>query len=81
LSRDWWRVVSIRCIGLPRVPFHALRHSHASALIAAGLDAGAVSRRLGHSNPSTTLRIYTHVFNSSDAAAAAAIERAFSSKG
>jgi hypothetical protein len=40
--------------------FHALRHSSASALIAAGLDAGAVSRRRGHTNPATTLRIYTH---------------------
>jgi integrase len=38
LSRDWGNVVRDR--KLPRVMFHALRHSHASALIAAGLDAG-----------------------------------------
>jgi integrase len=36
LSRDWGNVV--RNKKLPRVMFHALRHSHASALIAAGLD-------------------------------------------
>ena len=36
LSRESGRVC--RRLGLPRVMFHALRHSHASALIAAGLD-------------------------------------------
>jgi integrase len=74
LSRDWRRTV--RRLDLPRVMFHALRHSSASALIAAGLDVGAVSRRLGHANPSTTLRVYTHQFAASDTEAAAAIERA-----
>jgi integrase len=74
LSRDWRRTARAR--GLPLVMFHALRHSSASALIAAGLDIGAVSRRLGHANPATTLRIYTHKFGASDKDAAAAIERA-----
>jgi integrase len=60
LSRDWWRATL--ALGLPRVRFHALRHSSASALIAAGLDVGAVSRRLGHADPSITLRVYTHQF-------------------
>ena len=35
--------------------FHALRHSHASALIAAGIDIVTVSRRLGHGSPAITL--------------------------
>jgi integrase len=74
LSRDWRRAVNR--LGLPRVMFHALRHSSASALIAAGLDVGSVSRRLGHANPATTLRIYTHQFAASDTEAAAAIDRA-----
>jgi integrase len=74
LSRDWWRAT--KALRLPRVMFHALRHSSASALIAAGLDVGAVSRRLGHADPATTLRVYTHAFNRSDEAAAEAIERA-----
>jgi len=74
LSRDWRRTV--KRLDLPRVMFHALGHSSASALIAAGLDVGAVSRRLGHANPATTLRVYTHQFAASDTEAAAAIERA-----
>ena len=35
LSRTWRRATLAK--GLPRVTFHALRHSHASALIANGL--------------------------------------------
>jgi len=40
--------------------FHALRHTHATKLIAAGVPIPNVSRRLGHSNITTTLNIYTH---------------------
>jgi integrase len=56
------------------VTFHALRHSHASALIAAGVDVVTVSRRLGHSSPAITLRVYAHLFTKTDTTAAAAIE-------
>jgi integrase len=73
LSRDWLRA----CVALklPRVMFHALRHTHASALIASGLDVVVISRRLGHANPTVTLNIYSHLFNPKDTAAADAIER------
>jgi integrase len=76
LSRDWGNVVRDR--KLPRVMFHALRHSHASALIAAGLDVVTVSRRLGHGSPAITLTVYAHQFVSKDIAAADAIEAAIS---
>jgi Phage integrase family len=39
---------------LPKVTFHALRHTHASALIAAGVDVVTISKRLGHSSPVVT---------------------------
>ena len=74
LSRDWWRAVN--ALNLPRIMFHALRHSHASALIAAGLDVVTVSRRLGHGSPAITLGVYAHAFAETDKGAAAAIERA-----
>src|SRR5262249_40635108 len=38
---------SVARAGLPKVTFHSLRHSHASALIRAGLDVVRVSRQLG----------------------------------
>src|SRR5262249_44109746 len=68
-----WRNV-LRDMKLPAVSFHALRHTHASALIAAGLDVVQVSKRLGHSNPTTTLRIYSHLFKQDDSAAAKAMD-------
>jgi len=54
--------------------FHALRHSHASAVIAAGLDVVTVSRRLGHGSPAITLKVYAHEFASKDTTAAQVIE-------
>jgi integrase len=76
LSRDWGNVVRDR--KLPRVMFHALRHTHASALIASGQDVVSVSKRIGHSSPAITLRVYSHLFSTAgDAAAAQAIERMF----
>jgi integrase len=77
LSRDWGNLVRDR--KLPRVTFHALRHSHASALIAAGVDIVTVSKRLGHGSPAITLGVYAHLFNRTDALAAQAIERALRS--
>ena len=61
---------------LPPVSFHALRHAHASALIAAGLDILTVSRRLGHGSPGITLAIYAHRFGDTDIAAARAMDTA-----
>jgi integrase len=74
LSRDWWRAA--KALDLPPVMFHALRHSHASALIAAGLDVVSVSRRLGHGSPAITLGVYAHAFTKTDTAAVLAIEAA-----
>lgn len=79
LSRDWGNVVRGR--RLPRVMFHALRHSHASALLAAGVDVVTVSRRLGHGSPAITLGVYAHRFDSrTDVAAARAMEAAMGAK-
>jgi integrase len=72
LSRDWVRVG--RSKKLPRVKFHALRHTHASMLIRAGVDILTISRRLGHYKPSVTLDTYGHLIEGADAAAAKAIE-------
>lgn len=47
---------------LPHITFHGLRHTHATLLIAQGLDVRTVSNRLGHAQTSTTLNIYAHAF-------------------
>jgi integrase len=72
LSRDWRRVC--RAKKLPLVSFHALRHTHASTLIRAGVDVLTISRRLGHAKAAMTLDVYGHLMEGSDAAAAKAME-------
>jgi integrase len=72
---DGWKRVVSTMVDFPRVTFHALRHTHASALIAAGIDVVTVSRRLGHGSPAITLSVYSHLFRKTDTAAAAAIEK------
>ncbi|MCB1489835.1 MAG: site-specific integrase [Bauldia sp.] len=66
-----------KAIGMPDVTFHALRHTHASTLIDAGVDIVTISRRLGHAKPDITLRVYAHMFQKDDSKAAAAINAAF----
>ena len=41
--------------------FHALRHTHATMLIEAGVPVKAVAERLGHDNVRTTMETYVHV--------------------
>lgn len=72
LTREWRQ--TIKKNGPTQVSFHALRHSHASMLIAAGVDVLTVSRRLGHGSPSVTLNVYSHLFSNTDDKAAAAID-------
>lgn len=52
--------------GVKRITIHEFRHSHASNLIANGVNIVAVSKRLGHSDIQMTLNRYTHLLNKSD---------------
>lgn len=58
---------------LPMIPFHGLRHTAATLLIAAGVDVKTISARLGHALTSTTMNIYVHALKESDKKAANAI--------
>ena len=60
---------------LPFIPFHGLRHTSATLLIAAHEDTKTVSHRLGHAQTSTTLNIYAHALEESDKEAATALEK------
>ena len=75
VSSEWRKTVD--ALKLPKVSLHALRHTHASQLIASGMDILTISRRLGHSAPSITLDVYSHLFKPSDGGAAAVIDKAF----
>ena len=45
---------------------HWMRHSHATALLMAGVPVHVVSRRLGHADVQTTLELYAHVTEEAD---------------
>ena len=74
-TRQWFRAPAQ--FKLPAISLHALRHTHASQLIAAGLDVLTISRRLGHASPTITLNVYGHLFSNSDDRAADVVETAF----
>ena len=65
-------------VGLSGVRLHDLRHFTATQLIGAGVDVRTVAGRLGHSDPSVTLRVYSHALEERDKAAAVIMGRVLS---
>lgn len=56
-----WFARYARGLGLPPwVRFHTLRHTHATLLVAAGVDVETLRERLGHRSAATTLDYYGH---------------------
>ena len=48
--------------GLKRIPFHGLRHTNVTLMIAKGIQTQIISRKVGHSSVQTTDRVYSHFF-------------------
>lgn len=59
---------------LPHFSPYSLRHTHASILIANGVNIPTVSRRLGHSSVATTTKVYLHAIQSADEIASEVID-------
>ena len=55
---------------LPRISLHALRHTHATIALRAGVPPKVISERLGHESPAFTLKQYAHVIPGMQADAA-----------
>ena len=64
---------------LPMIPYHGLRHTSATLLIAAHQDVRTVSNRLGHAQASTTMNIYAHALKECDRTASDVLETMLSS--
>jgi integrase len=66
---------------IENIPFHSLRHSHASQLLRAGISPKVISERLGHSKVGFTLDVYSHLLPGMQEEAAqkvdAALKQAF----
>ena len=56
--------------GFEGVRFHDLRHTHATILLANSIDVVAVASRMGHADPSVTLKTYAHALRRRDEDAA-----------
>ena len=75
-SFTWRFKLILKKHGLPEnLNVHSLRHTNASLLIAGGTDVATVAGLLGHSQPSTTLDIYTHAFDKNKRAASEALHK------
>ena len=61
--------------GFQGVTFHDLRHVHASYLLQHHVDVNSVSSRMGHSDPSITLRVYADAMPARDQEAAATMDK------
>ncbi|HKE98351.1 MAG TPA: site-specific integrase [Actinomycetes bacterium] len=62
-----------RRAGLPPIRLHDVRHSYASAALAAGVPAKVISERLGHATIGITLDTYSHVLPGLDERAASIV--------
>lgn len=56
---------SLKDLGINRsgFHFHSLRHTHVAYLLACGIDIYIISKRLGHTNISTTTRTYSYLID------------------
>lgn len=70
-----WFPAFLADIGLPRLKFHALRHTHASLLLKAGVEIKTISERLGHSSVGITYDIYSHLMPGMQREAVEALEK------
>ena len=79
MSIAWkaWRRLALRA-GVPLVPFHALRHTCATVMLAPGVDIRTMADVLGHADVATTLR-YVHSTQGSTRWAATAMGKALGS--
>lgn len=62
--------------GCPRIRFHDLRHTYASLLLDQNESIKYIQSQLGHSSPTVTLNIYSHLLKNQNPAAADRLEKA-----
>lgn len=60
----------VRAAGPPPIRLHDLRHSYATAALAAGVPVKVLSQRIGHADIGVTLAVYAHVMPGDDEDAA-----------
>lgn len=74
--RTAWKRDLVNC-GLPGVRLYDARHTHATTLLIRKVNPRVAADRLGHSNVSITLDIYSHVLPEIEEQTASEVEQAF----
>ncbi|OAZ40972.1 hypothetical protein A9Z40_03250 [Microbacterium arborescens] len=64
-AEEWRRIGQAAGLSVD-ITLHTLRHTYASNLAASGCDVVTVQRALGHSQPSITLNVYSHLWPSAE---------------
>lgn len=72
-SRDFHNLVVNSKI--KNIRFHDLRHTHASLLVKLGVHPKEISTRLGHSDISITMNLYSHIYEETDQETANVFEK------
>ena len=67
---------AIKTAGVPDIRFHDLRHTYASLMIEQGENLKYIQSQLGHSSPTVTLNVYSHLMKSVNQEAALRLENA-----
>ncbi len=62
-STDGWFAGAVKRAKVQKITPHDLRHTAVSLAVSAGANVLAVSRMLGHKDPSVTLRVYADLFD------------------
>ena len=65
---------ALKKAGIARIRFHDLRHTYASLLIHQGENIKYIQTQLGHSSPTVTLNIYSHLMKEENQEAACRLE-------
>ncbi len=65
---------ALKKAGIQRIRFHDLRHSYASLLLQQGENIKYIQSQLGHSSPTVTLNVYSHLMKSENQEAACRLE-------
>jgi integrase len=74
ISKEWR--LQVRKLGLRRIRFHDLRHTHGSHMLASNVHPKIASERLGHSRVGITLDLYSHVVEGLQETAVALVDDA-----
>ncbi|OIP88902.1 MAG: hypothetical protein AUK24_07100 [Syntrophaceae bacterium CG2_30_49_12] len=67
---------ALKDAGIPQIRFHDLRHTYASLLLSQGENIKYIQTQLGHSSPTVTLNVYSHLMKSENQEAVCRLENA-----